>query len=158
MLRWAWWNLIIISNESMDFNHHLSVRITKHINFFRSLGVPVWDSTVFLKLVTYRPTPKKSTLYNWISIQASLCESYTVALIETQPHQHISSEESGTSVISNPWRRASPWGRKNTSVKTTRALKGMEEDNNTEEVTESNDSNWVSKELGKEEDDEEGEY
>ena len=34
----------------------------------------------------------------------------------------------------------------------------MEEDNNTEEVTESNDSNWVSKELGKEEDDEEGEY
>ena len=57
---WAWWNLIIISNESMDFNHHLSVRITKHINFFRSLGVPVWDSAVFFKLVTYRPTPKKS--------------------------------------------------------------------------------------------------
>ena len=33
----------------------------------------------------------------------------------------------------------------------------MEEDNNTEEVKGSNDSNWVSKELGKEEDDEEGE-
>ena len=32
-----------------------------------------------------------------------------------------------------------------------------EEDKNTEEVTGSNDSNWVSKELGKEEDDEEGE-
>ena len=32
-----------------------------------------------------------------------------------------------------------------------------EEDNNTEEVAGSNDSNWVSKELGMEEDDEEGE-
>ena len=56
------------------------------------------------------------------------------------------------SLISNPGRR------KITSVKTTRALKRMEEDNNTEEVKGSNDSNWVSKELGKEEDDEEGEY
>ena len=94
----------------------------------------------------------ESVLCNWISIQASLCESYTVALIETRPHQYISSEESGTSVIPNPWRS------KITSVKTTRALKRMEEDNNTEEVKGSNDSNWVSKELGKEEDDEEGEY
>ena len=93
----------------------------------------------------------ESVLCNWISTQASLCESYTVALIETQPHQQISSEESGTTVISNPWRR------KITSVKTTRVLKRMEEDNNTEEVKGSNDSNWVSKELGKEEDDEEGE-
>ena len=32
-----------------------------------------------------------------------------------------------------------------------------EEDKNTKDVTGSNDSNWVSKELGKEEDDEEGE-
>ena len=32
-----------------------------------------------------------------------------------------------------------------------------EEDKNTEEVAGSEDSNWVSKELGKEEDDEEGE-
>ena len=32
-----------------------------------------------------------------------------------------------------------------------------EEDKNTEEVAGSNDSNWVSKELGMEEDDEEGE-
>ena len=32
-----------------------------------------------------------------------------------------------------------------------------EEDKNTEEVAGSDDSNWVSKELGKEEDDEEGE-
>ena len=139
----------------MDFNHHLSVRITKHINFFRSLGVPVWDSTIFL--IGYLPAnTKKITLYNWIIIQASLCESYTVALSETQPHQHISSEESGTSVISNPWRRASPWWREDTSVKTTQALKGMEEDNNMEEAKGSNDSDWVSKELGKEEDDEEG--
>ena len=44
-----------------------------------------------------------------------------------------------------------------TSVKTTRALKMREEDKNTEEVAGSDDSNWVSKELGKEEDDEEGE-
>ena len=43
-----------------------------------------------------------------------------------------------------------------TSVKTTRALR-MREDKNTEEVAGSNDSNWVSKELGMEEDDEEGE-
>ena len=33
-----------------------------------------------------------------------------------------------------------------------------EEDENTEEVAGSEDSNWVSKELGKEEDDEEGEF
>ena len=33
----------------------------------------------------------------------------------------------------------------------------MEEDNNMEEAKGSNDSDWVSKELGKEEDDEEGE-
>ena len=44
-----------------------------------------------------------------------------------------------------------------TSVKTTRALRMREEDKNTEEVAGSNDSNWVSKELGMEEDDEEGE-
>ena len=44
-----------------------------------------------------------------------------------------------------------------TSVKTTRALRMREEDKNTEEVAGSDDSNWVSKELGKEEDDEEGE-
>ena len=44
-----------------------------------------------------------------------------------------------------------------TSVKTTRALRMREEDENTEEVAGSEDSNWVSKELGKEEDDEEGE-
>ena len=44
-----------------------------------------------------------------------------------------------------------------TSVKTTRDLRMGEEDKNTEEVAGSNDSNWVSKELGKEEDDEEGE-
>ena len=94
-------------------------------------------------------------IHEW---EASISKSCTVAVNETQLHQHISSEESGTSVISNPWRRASPWWREDTSVKTTQALKGMEEDNNTEEVTESNDSNWVSKELGKEEDDEEGEY
>ena len=44
-----------------------------------------------------------------------------------------------------------------TSVETTRALRMREEDKNTEEVAGSDDSNWVSKELGKEEDDEEGE-
>ena len=44
-----------------------------------------------------------------------------------------------------------------TSVKTTRALRMREEGKNTEEVAGSDDSNWVSKELGKEEDDEEGE-
>ena len=44
-----------------------------------------------------------------------------------------------------------------TSVKTARALRMGEEDKNTEEVAGSDDSNWVSKELGKEEDDEEGE-
>ena len=44
-----------------------------------------------------------------------------------------------------------------TSVKTTRALRMREEDENTEEVAGSDDLNWVSKELGKEEDDEEGE-
>ena len=44
----------------------------------------------------------ESVLYNRISIQASLSESYTIALIETQPPQHISSEESGTLVISSP--------------------------------------------------------
>ena len=36
-------------------------------------------------------------------------------------------------------------------------LRMKEEDKNTEEVAGSNDSNWVSKELGMEEDDEEGE-
>ena len=36
-------------------------------------------------------------------------------------------------------------------------LEMKEEDKNTEEVAGSNDSNWVSKELGMEEDDEEGE-
>ena len=140
----------------MDFNHHLSVRITKHINFFRSLGVPVWDSTIFL--IGYLPAnTKKISLYNWIIIQASLCESYTVALIETQPHQHISSEDSGTFVILNPWRKAFPGRRKITSVKTTHALRMKEEDKNTEEAAGSNDSNWVSKKLGMEENDEEGE-
>ena len=44
-----------------------------------------------------------------------------------------------------------------TSVKTPRALRMKEEDKNTEEVAGSNNSNWVSKELGMEEDDEEGE-
>ena len=95
----------------------------------------------------------ESVLCNWISTQASLCESYTVALIETQPHRYISSEESGTSVF-----RILEERRLHQDNKTSRALKRMEEDNNTEEVKGSNDSNWVSKELGKEEDDEEGEY
>ena len=70
---------------------------------------------------------------------------------------HISSEESGSFVISNPWRKASPGRRKITSVKTTRALRMREEDKNTEEVAGSDDSNWVSKELEMEENDEEGE-
>ena len=91
------------------------------------------------------------------NIQASISQSWTVAVNETQPHQHISSEESGSFVISNPWRKAFPGRRKKTSVKTTRALRMKEADKNTKEVTGSNDSNWVSKELGKEEDDEEGE-
>ena len=85
------------------------------------------------------------------NIQTSISQSWTVAVNETQPHQHISSEDSGTFVILNPWRKAFP------GVKTTHALRMKEEDKNTEEVAGSNDSNWVSKELGMEEDDEEGE-
>ena len=49
-----------------------SMRITKHLDFFRLLGGgPVWDSNIFLKFVTYRPIlsifrggpVKKNTLY-----------------------------------------------------------------------------------------------
>ena len=49
------------------------------------------------------------------------------------------------------------WEEEVTSVETNRALRMREDDKNTEEVAGADDSNWVSKELGKEEDDEEGE-
>ena len=93
-------------------------------------------------------------IHEW---EASISKSCTVAVNETQLHQHISSEGSGTFVISNSWIKASPGRRKIISVKTTHALRMKEEDKNTEEAAGSNDSNWVSKELGMEEDDEEGE-
>ena len=53
---------------SKCWNH---IHFVRHLDVFRSKGGPVWDSDVFLKSVTYRPTlskfrrgpVKKSTLY-----------------------------------------------------------------------------------------------
>ena len=53
---------------SKCWNH---IHFARHLGVFRSEGGPVWDSNVFLKSVTYRPTlskfrggpVKKNTLY-----------------------------------------------------------------------------------------------
>ena len=53
---------------SKCWNH---IHFARHLDVFRSKGGPVWDSDVFLKSVTYRPTlskfrggpVKKNTLY-----------------------------------------------------------------------------------------------
>ena len=55
-------------NFSKCWNH---IHFARHLGVFRSEGGPVWDSNVFLKSVTYRPTlskfrggpVKKNTLY-----------------------------------------------------------------------------------------------
>ena len=43
-------------NFSKCWNH---IHFARHLGVFRSEGGPVWDSNVFLKSVTYRPTLSK---------------------------------------------------------------------------------------------------
>ena len=57
---------------SKCWNH---IHFARHLGVFRSEGGPVWDSNVFLKSVTYRPTlskfrggpVKKNTLYDLVN-------------------------------------------------------------------------------------------
>ena len=61
---------------SKCWNH---IHFDRHLGVFRSEGGPVWDSNVFLKSVTYRPTlskfrrgaVKKNTLYLSCCIEKS---------------------------------------------------------------------------------------
>ena len=43
--------------KSFKYENH--IEILRHLDFFRSWGGPVWDSNVFSKSVTYRPTLSK---------------------------------------------------------------------------------------------------
>ena len=48
--------------KSFKYENHIEV--LRHLDFFRSWGGPVWDSNVFSKSFTYRPTP--CIRYNFI--------------------------------------------------------------------------------------------
>ena len=84
-------------NFSKCWNH---IHFARHLGVFRSEGGPVWDSNVFLKSVTYRPTlskfrggpVKKTTLYDaglkstnvFIEFIQSKSEKYTQTLLNTR--------------------------------------------------------------------------
>ena len=64
-------------NFSKCWNH---IHFARHLGVFRSEGAPVWDSVVFLKSVTYRPTlrkfrvgpVKKNTLFHIFTLQGGV--------------------------------------------------------------------------------------